>query len=227
MDYPFFVWRIGSIESKLLDQISDWCQTAKWHNAEGFDPRHKLTQQENDNGWDSIKKIITDEVIKQIGSVDIVDVNINRMAPHSFIAEHSDITSYGSNIQDYSWMPLRTHTIHIPITTNPTALHKHRRSQNSTYVTVSHLERGGIYLYNNVAWHSVHNDSDEIRTHCFIKARDDAFFTTKHRLLADNKCPIAYEYKAANFNTFKEPFDSKNVNTVVKKWFDHLQKQET
>jgi hypothetical protein len=220
MDYPFFAWRIGGVGPKLLAHIEDWMATTVWQNASGFDPRHQLTQQENTAGWSSIRKIITDELVRQLGPIDVVDVNINRMQPGGFIAEHTDLMSYGSGVQDYSWIPLRTHTIHIPITTNPLAVSKHRRSRGGdTPVCVSHLKRGGIYLYNNVAWHSVHNGGPKDRTHFFIKVRDDEFFTVKHRLLLDNDCPVTYEYKPANFDTYLEPFDPKYANTVVEKWY--------
>lgn len=222
MDYPFFAWRVGGVGPKLLAHIEAWCATANWQNASGFDPRYQLTQQENAGGWGSIRKIITDEVVRQLGPIDVVDVNINRMKPGSFISEHTDLMAYAAAEDDYSWVPLRTHTLHIPIVTNELAVSRWRRSRGHTHVHTAHLARGGIYLYNNVAWHSVHNDGEDYRTHFFVKVRDDEHFSVKHRLMLDSGCPITYEYRPANFRSWLQPFDVAHANPIVD---DYLERQ--
>lgn len=219
MDYPFFAWRVADFDTALLDRIERWAEQVNWQNASGFDPRHGLTQQENSPGWTEIRTSVIEQLTKKLGNVNVVDVNINRLLPGGFIAEHTDLMSYGSGVQDYSWVPLKTHTLHVPITTNTKAVSRHRRSRNNKYVTTSHLERGGVYLYNNVAWHSVHNEGTEARTHFFIKVRDDELFSVKNRLLLDNDCPVTYEYKSANFPTYLELFNPKFANTVIEKWY--------
>lgn len=225
MDYPFFAWRIGSIPLGVLDNIAEWCAGAGWHNASGFDPRHQLTQQISDTpGWSDIRATIEAELKHAIGDVNVVDVNINRLVPGAFIAEHTDTMSYGAEVNDYAWMPMMTHTIHIPIKTNAGAVSKHRRSRDHTLVRSTHLERGGIYLYNNVCWHSVHNQGDEVRTHFFIKVRDDERFSLKHRLLLDNSLCFN-ENRPANFPWQTEPFDPVNANTVVDEFLDKKLKE--
>jgi hypothetical protein len=221
MDYPFFAWRVGVVDKELLEHISVWCETAAdWRGAEGFAPRHRLTQQENNGVWDGIRARIVNAVVQQLGPVEVVDVNVNRMQPRSFISEHTDLMSYGADEDDYSWMPLRTHTLHIPIKTNLGAVSRWRRSRNHTNVVEAHLPVGGMYLYNNVAWHSVHNNSDELRTHFFIKIRDDQKFTVKHRLLLDNGCPITYEYRAANIPFEHKKFDRRFANPVMDEFLE-------
>ena len=81
---------------------------------------------------------------------------INNLAPGGFIREHTDATG---GPQSFGHKITQQHLVHINLTGR--AKYGYRRSRTSEDFSWFTMEAGGVYLYNNYAWHVVQNDYEE------------------------------------------------------------------
>lgn len=80
------------------------------------------------------------------------------LSPGSEIKEHSDLAASGA----VPWQAAHTHKVMVPVQMNEGCESRHRRSQSVAW-TVTNMEVGYAYLYNDYVWHSGHNLGTETR----------------------------------------------------------------
>jgi hypothetical protein len=170
MDYPYYVKDKGPVDQELLNNLIELVMKQDVTVIPRFSDENKVLGLVHKQITEIDKAVIELKatlVVPEIVGNPFGDYfTIHRLPPRSKIHEHSDITN------GVSWDDLWTHKLHIPLKTNPNAKFGFRRNLNSP-VEWMHLKQGHLYMYNNLAFHQVVNNShDEERIHLIMYAPD-------------------------------------------------------
>jgi hypothetical protein len=171
MRHPYSYKHIGNISQPVLEELKTVALAQEYLQCPDFHPevikvsgmRFKFSE----NDRITIGKVYR-ELARFIDPAANIGTNIACMYPNTYLLEHSDYTAvnYGK-IQDTILK------IQIPIITNDKVAMMWREDDKVTS-TVAKLIEGGIYIVNNVRFHSAINLSDQNRYFLTIRFKNDA-----------------------------------------------------
>ena len=169
MDYQYYVKDKGLVDPVKFKALLDILENREMVEIPRFSEANKVLGllYQQDPEVDKIVKDLLDTLVipEIVGNPISTYWSIHYMPPHSKILEHSDITN------GVSWDDLWTHKMHIVLKTNPKVKFGFRRNLNTSKEWLT-LETGHMYMYNNLAFHEVVNDSDEYRIHLIFYSHD-------------------------------------------------------
>lgn len=149
MDYPFYLWRMHTIDPVELAQVAEYAKArTDYVPGEGFSSFQEVTQCDATldlSAW----------VERLIGAPPLT-IWINKLAPGARVYEHSDVYPGTNGRGRLSIM----HRLHIPLT-DAGAIYTHRRSLDSKTLDVSQINPGHVWLYNNHVHHAIRNGDAE------------------------------------------------------------------
>lgn len=149
--------RIGHISESLLVEIKLWLQ--------GLNYSKKYDWVIECSGLISRSEPIVEAIIQELEPLirprGFKSAVVNKMPKLSYIPEHSDVMITKRSNMEFK--------LHIPIVTNSQVGFMWPGHERNREPRVTQFEAGGIYLFNNVAKHSVVNLSNEDRYHFIIE----------------------------------------------------------
>lgn len=169
MDYAYYIKDKGPVEASRLNRLLKLVLSQELAPIPRFSKENEvigIAYQQHPEIDAAVKDVQNSLVIPEIVGNPINEYYaIHYLGPGKTVLEHSDITN------GVSWDDLWTHKLHIPLQTAPGVRYGFRRNLN-TEVTWHTMEMGHLYIFNNITFHQVVNDSQIPRIQLIMYARD-------------------------------------------------------
>lgn len=161
MDYTYECLKLGNIKQETLNELKEFALSNKYSKNPDFSESSNVAVTEFlKNDIPCIAKVV-DEISDLLNPAYFLSGYINILPAFSYITEHTDCVINKN--------PLTIHRVHIPLITNEKVGFMWNGKQKKRPNFVAQFKEGEIYLYNNVAIHSVINLSQEDRYHLLLR----------------------------------------------------------
>lgn len=159
MDYNFYLKKIGQLDDALVEKLAEMLKARSYTTTTDFNPDIILVNNLL-NQTDYEKALLEELLVNYLDALfsrsKLYNTTVSLMLPRTYLLEHSDHVSR-ERLQTF-------YKLHIPIVTNDKVGHMWRNSAE-----VFHMEKGGIYLFDNIRKHSAVNLSSEDRYHLMVR----------------------------------------------------------
>lgn len=112
---------------------------------------------------DTMYKMIKTDLSLLISKDSVMNANISRMTPLTYLAEHSDLSTFIGDASRHD----NTVKLQIPIITNDRVFMMWRKSYHETFI--KHFEPGEVYIIDNVTKHAVVNGGTDYRYYLTVR----------------------------------------------------------
>lgn len=165
MDYPFFIGKIGQCSAQTLAALQTLAMTTPYDAHPYFTGADAPLVNGRLAGYDAVPAELR-VMLNAIG------LTRERFAVASFnklsgarIGEHSDSQNGGQ----LSYQKIHRHIVHVSVLGQATYQHRRSRGEKNSEST---MVLGGVYLYNNYAWHGIDNTGSGPRINMLLEFND-------------------------------------------------------
>jgi hypothetical protein len=118
----------------------------------------------------AIYNMIKRDLSSLVSEDSVMNANISRMAPVTYLAEHSDLSTFIGDSSRHD----NTVKLQIPIITNDQVFMMWRKSYHETFI--KHFKPGEVYIIDNVTKHAVINGGTDYRYYLTVRFHSKFLF---------------------------------------------------
>lgn len=191
MDYPFFLMRVGTASDTLLAYLRQQFLQSDLKEHPAFRGQRVTT-----TGYCQLKMPAIDSIrvmLPELEHCRYSGAEFNVLNGGQTIREHTDIAT---KVPGLAHKIMNRHKLHVVLETTPVCRVYHRRSVHCA-ASSTHMESGGVYLFNDYVLHSVANLGEAQRVHALMSF-DDPLGLVRPALLERLGLESCQAYEANN-----------------------------